>query len=122
MNRLWERLNTETDSFTQAWNKYWDMSCVELMVLGGDDANWINRGSGKLPYCVRQLDGFHLARSCQRGWKNGKEIYDTICSGAMWIGSGTGKPDERTGKTAEKSRDYVLKRLKKGVDWRIKLT
>ncbi len=68
-------------------------------------------------FSVRQLSGFHLARSCQRVWKNGKEIYDTIGSGAIW----TGDSDERTGKTAEKSRDYVLKRLKKGVDWRIKV-
>ena len=68
-------------------------------------------------FCVRQLNGFHLARSCRRGWKQGKEIYDIIRCGAMW----TGESDERTGKTAEKSRDYVLKRLKKGVDWRKKL-
>jgi hypothetical protein len=35
----------------------------------------------------------------------------------MW----TGESNERTGKTAETARDYVLKRLKKGVDWRKKL-
>ena len=68
-------------------------------------------------FSVRQLSGFHLARSCRRGWKEGKEIYDAIRSGVIW----TGESVERPGKTAAKSRDYVLNRLEKGVDWRKKL-
>ena len=100
-----------------AWHKHWDLGYTKLIVVNGDDANWIDTGTDAMGFCVRQLNGFHLARSCRRGWKQGKEIYDTIRCGAMW----TGESHERTGKTAEKSRDYVLKRLKKGVDWRKKL-
>jgi hypothetical protein len=65
---------------------------VELIVLGGDDAGWINSGVDELPYCVRQMAGFYLARSCRRGWK-----------------------------TAEKEHQHVLRCLEKGVDWRKKV-
>jgi hypothetical protein len=100
-----------------AWHKHWDLGYTKLIVVNGDDANWIDNGTDAMGFCVRQLNGFHLSRSCQCGWKQGKEIYDIIRSGAMW----TGESNEHTGKTAEKSREYVLKCLKKGVDWRKKL-
>lgn len=89
---------------------------AKLIVVGGDDAEWIDKGTEVVPYVLRQLSGFHYSRSCSRGWKNGKDIYDTIRSGAIWIG----EAGEREGKTARKWREYVVKRLKKGVDWRKK--
>ena len=91
------------------------------MVLGGDDATWIDTGTDAMGFSVRQLSGFHLARSCRRGWKNGKEIYDAIRNGVTLIGNGTGDSDEQAGETAEKSRYDVLNRLKKGIDWRLKV-
>jgi hypothetical protein len=97
------------------WHKHWDLGYTKLVVLGGD-AQWIDKGVAELGFCIRQLSGFHLARSCRCGWKEGKAIYDTIRSGAIWVG----EAHERSGKTAQKARDYVLKRLKKGVDWRKK--
>ncbi len=100
-----------------AWHKRWDLGYTRLIVVNGDDANWIDSGTDAMGFCVRQLSGFHLARSCRRGWEQGKEIYHIIRSGALW----TGESNERTGKTGETARDYVLKRLKKGVDWRKKL-
>ena len=99
-----------------SWHKQWDLSSVEFIVLGGDDAEWIDKGTEVVPYVLRQLSGFHYSRSCSRGWKNGEDIYDTIRSGAIWIG----EAQEREGKTARKWREYVVKRLKKGVDWRKK--
>ena len=99
-----------------AWHKEWDLGSVELIVLGGDDAEWIDKGTEELPNVIRQLSGFHLSRSCRRGWKQGKDIYATIRSGAIWIG----EAEEREGKTAQGSRKYVIERLKKGVDWRKK--
>ena len=33
---------------------------VNLIVLGGDDADWINAGESEMGYCVRHLSGFHL--------------------------------------------------------------
>ncbi len=104
------------DGASLQWHKHWDMSCVELIVLGGDDANWINRGSVELPYCFRQLDGFHLARSCRRGWKNGDDMYAAIRSGRARFT--LGQLEERKGKTAQKERKHVLKCLDRGTDWR----
>lgn len=104
------------DGASLQWNRYWDMSCVELIVLGGDDANWINKGASELPYCIRQLDGFHLARSCRKGWKNGDDMYDAIRSGRARFTLGQLK--ERKGKTAHKERNHVLKCLDRGADWR----
>lgn len=104
------------DGASLQWNKHWDMSCVELIVLGGDDANWINTGAIELPWCVRQLDGFHLARSCRRGWKKGDDMYAAIRSGRARFT--LGQLEEREGKAAEKERNHVLKCLDRGVDWR----
>jgi len=100
-----------------SWHKHWDLGYTNLIVLNGDDAIWIDKGTQAMGFSVRQLSGFHLARSCRRGWEAGKEIYGAIRSGVIWIGESV----ERPGKTAAKSRDYVLNRLEKGVDWRKKL-
>ena len=93
------------------------MSYLKLIVLGGDDAGWINKGAEDLPYCVRQLDGFHLARSCKRGWKNGLDMYFAIRSGK--VRKTLGKLEERSGKSAIKEREHVYKCLDRGVDWRM---
>ena len=98
------------------WDKYWDMSYLEMIVLGGDDANWINKGVDELPYCIRQLDGFHLSRSCRKGWENGGDMYEAIRSGR--VRQTLGEMKEREGKTAQKERKHVLKCLERGVDWR----
>jgi hypothetical protein len=71
------------DGLSLIGDKYWDMGYLNLIVLGGDDANWINKGAIELPYCIRQLAGFHLARSCKRGWKNGLDMYIAIRSGRV---------------------------------------
>ncbi len=104
------------DGASLAWHKEWDLGSVEHIILGGDDAEWIDRGAEELPDVIRQLSGFHYSRSCRRGWRNGKDIYDTIRSGVLWIG----EAQEREGKAARKAREYVLKRIEKGVDWRKK--
>ncbi len=107
------------DGASLLWHRHWDLGYVELIVLGGDDAGWINSGVDELPYCVRQMDGFHLARSCRRGWKKGKEVYDAIRLGIIRHFLGDFQP--RSGKTAEKERQHVLRCLEKGVDWRKKV-
>jgi hypothetical protein len=40
------------------FHRYWDLSYTDLVVLGGDDAGWINDGMDALGFCVRQRDGF----------------------------------------------------------------
>ena len=104
------------DGLSLLADKHWDMNYLKLIVLGGDDAGWINKGAEDLPYCVRQLDSFHLARSCKRGWKNGLDMYFAIRSGR--VRRTLGKLEERTGKSAIKERDHVYKCLDRGIDWR----
>lgn len=85
------------------FDRYWDLGSVKLIVLGGDDADWINAGVTEMGYCVRQLDGFHLLRSCCKGWENGVEIYSSIRNGdKVDIIKVLGNVKERTGKTSEK--------------------
>ena len=105
------------------FDKYWDLGSVNLIVLGGDDANWINAGESEMGYCVRQLDGFHLLRSCCKGWEKGAEIYSCIRNGGKAdIVTVLGNVKERTGKTSEKERKHVLGCLDRGIDWRKKVT
>ena len=49
------------------FDRYWELGSVKLIVLGGDDADRINAGESEMGYCVSQLDGFHLLRSCCKG-------------------------------------------------------
>lgn len=107
------------DGASLLWHKHWDLGYVELIVLGGDDAGWINSGVDELPYCVRQMDGFHLARSCRRGWKKGKDVYNAIRLGTIRQFLGDFQP--RSGKMAQKERKHILKCLDRGLDWRKKM-
>lgn len=99
------------------FHRYWDLSHTDLVVLGGDDADWIDKGMDAMGTCVRQLDSFHLARYCRRGWKEGKVVYDALRSGVMV----SGRLHEREGKTAQKSRDYISRHQTQGIDWRVKI-
>ena len=99
------------------FHRYWDLSHTDVIVLGGDDADWINDGIDTRGLCVRQLDGFHLARHCRRGWKEGKVLYDAFRSGVVV----SGELHEREGKTAQKSRDYISRHQTEGIDWREKI-
>jgi hypothetical protein len=38
-------------------------------------------GAEDMPDCIRQLDGFHLARACSRGWEKGNDMYSAIRCG-----------------------------------------
>ncbi len=107
------------DGASLAWHKHWDLGYTKHMVLGGDDANWIDKGVDEIVDCIRQLSGFHLARSCRRGWENGDDMYAAIRTGR--VRRTLGELEEREGKTAEKARSYVLERLDKGTDWRMKV-
>lgn len=99
------------------FHRYWDLSHTDLVVLGGDDAGWINAGMDAMGLCVRQQDGFHLSRYCRRGWKEGKIVYDALRSGVVV----SGELHERDGKTAQKSRDYISRHQTEGIDWRVKM-
>ena len=107
------------DGASLEWHKWWDLGYAKLIVVGGDDAEWIDKGTEELPFSVRQLSGFHLARSCRKGWEDGDHMYAAIREGR--VRRTLGKLQERKGKTAQKARNYVLERLDKGADWREKI-
>ena len=47
------------------WSKEYDLSEVDVVVVGGDGANWIEGHEREGLGCViGQVDGFHLARAC----------------------------------------------------------
>jgi len=103
------------------WVKKWDLGYVKEIVIGGDGAKWIDRGREEIPGASRQLDGFHLARACGRGWQEGKAIYKAIREGevdrARFLIENL-MPREGSG--VVKARQYVERNLEKGQDWRTK--
>jgi len=101
------------------WARVWDLSYLKEMVIGGDGAKWIDRGVEEVPGAIRQLDGFHLARSCGRGWEGGKAIYEAIRGGERERASFLmEKLKPREGSGVQKARQYVERNVKKGQDWR----
>ena len=104
------------DGASLQWHKNWDLSYTKLIVLNGDGAKWIDKGADDLPDCIRQLDGFHLARACRRGWENGGDMYAAIRSSR--VRQTLGELKEKEGKTARKNRDYILRHIDDGMDWR----
>jgi hypothetical protein len=136
----WERLNQQEERYKLAgkvvycrsddsiplwdgasleWHKHWDLSYMKGMVVNGDGAKWIDKGVDELPDSVRQLDGFHLARACSRGWKRGDLMYEYIRSGT--IRQVLGDAEAKEGKTAQKAREYVVNHIDDGMDWRKKV-
>lgn len=100
------------------WSHIWDLSWPELVVIGGDDAGWIDEGVKELSKAVRHLSGFHLSRACRWGWEDGKVIYEAIRSGNKEAKELLSKIPIREGKRAEKAQRYVENHLEKGIDWR----
>ncbi len=101
------------------WCRRWDFGLIKHIVIGGDGANWIDSGIGEFTSAVRQLDGFHLARACGRGWQGGKAIYQAIRAGETEEARRLMQsliPREGTG--VRKARQYVERNLEKGRDWR----
>jgi len=101
------------------WAKVWDLSSLKEIVIGGDGAKWIDSGIGEFSGSIRQLDGFHLARACGRGWQEGKELYEAIRAGETEAARQLMHsliPREGTG--VEQARRYVKRNLETGRDWR----
>jgi len=45
---------------------------VGFILLTENHPEWIEEGAEQIPFC--KIDGFHLSRSCWRGWENGNEL------------------------------------------------
>ena len=107
------------------WGKQYALGAVKRFVVGGDGADWIRQGTYELPNAVFQLDGFHLARACGRGYgkKLGRAIYEAIRSGsherAHALASAAAPAETRT---VAKDRRYVEHNVVAGIDWRNRVT
>jgi len=111
---FWESVSVE-------WSKVYDLSKVRTVVIGGDGANWIASGTGEFSNSVMQLDGFHLARACGRGFgkQQGHHIYEAVREGREEDARrliDEAEPVESSG--AKKARKYVKANVAKGLDWR----
>jgi hypothetical protein len=106
------------------WAKQYDLANVETVIVGGDGANWVEAGTGEFARSVLQLDGFHLARACGRGFGKelGRQVYEAIRGGCDQEARrliDTAPPEE--GKTAQQARKYVNSNVAKGMDWRVQI-
>jgi hypothetical protein len=101
------------------WDKQWDLEYLQEIIIGGDGASWIDSGINEIAGSLRQLDGFHLARACGRGWEEGAALYQAIRTGDRQTAKQLIehlKPREGSG--VHKARQYVQRNLEKGQDWR----
>ena len=112
------------------WSKEYDLSQVDVVIVGGDGANWIEGHEREGLGCViGQLDGFHLARACGRalGKDAGKELYKAIRKGEQTeayrlLELSEPATTKGASKGASKARAYVQARVSTGADWRVKMT
>lgn len=104
------------------WSRHWDLSSLNRIVIGGDGASWIDGGIGEFAGSIRQLDGFHLARACGRGWQEGGALYQAIRAGETELARRfMHKLIPREGVGTCKARKYVERNLEKGRDWRTQI-
>ena len=103
------------------WGKQYALEWLKLVVVGGDGANWIHKGVGEFARAVFQLDGFHLARACGRGYGRqiGAAVYDGIRAGstAAVREMMSLAPPPQT-ERAQRDRAYIESNLTRGMDWR----
>ncbi len=110
-----------------AWFTHWDVRRIQEVVLGGDGAEWIEKGQEVLAQVIRQVDGFHLKRACWRalGGEWGERLYAAIRGGrwaeaqALWATA-----PRREGKRAQEAARWLAGLLARraGVDWRVQVT
>lgn len=83
-----------------AWYPIWAFEHLKGVVLNGDDARWIDGGKEAFAHVLRQQDGFHVARFCQRAFESaeGRAFYQAL----------------RQGKTDEVRRLWAIAQRKKG--------
>jgi hypothetical protein len=104
-----------------ALGRQWDWSRIPLVVLNGDGARWIDERVQPFERAIRQLDGFHLARSCyQAGGEAGPELYQAMWQGD-WEQAREILSEVRPSKKEGRAREWVEKVIREewGADWRI---
>lgn len=104
-----------------ALGRRWDWSRISLVVINGDGAKWIDEGVKNFERAIRQLDGFHLARSCyQAGGEQGAVLYEAIRKG-NWGQAREVLGRLRPNKEGGRARAWVARVIeeKRGADWHI---
>jgi len=104
-----------------AFGRQWDWSQIPLVVLNGDGARWIDEGVEPFERAIRQLDGFHLARSCYHaGGEAGPVLYEAIRQGD-WEQANEILSEVPLPKKEGRARGWVEKVIRDelGADWRI---
>lgn len=104
-----------------AFGRQWDWSQISQVVLNGDGAGWIDEGVERFERGIRQLDGFHLARSCYHaGGEAGPTLYEAMRKGD-WKQAREILSEIRPLKKEGGDRAWVEKviREERGADWRI---
>lgn len=109
-----------------AWYQVWDFDHMRWVVLNGDDAGWIGKGKECFENVIRQQDGFHVARTCQRAFEKeeGRKLYEALRQGktteanTLWV-----EGRRREGKQAQRALRWLEKHLQDGelMDWRLRL-
>jgi len=106
-----------------AFGRQWDWSQISQVVLNGDGARWIDEGVKPFEEGIRQLDGFHLARSCYHAaGEAGPLLYEAIRQGD-WEQASEILSKIRPPKKERKARDWIEKVIQeeRGADWRIQV-
>jgi hypothetical protein len=109
-----------------AWARWWDVSRVREVIIGGDGAGWIRAGTEEFPEAIWHLDNFHLARACGRayGAQVGQELYGALRAGrATEVEEWLQKAPLQAGKQAQRQSQWVKKVAQQGwgLDWRVQL-
>lgn len=103
--------------------RWWNWAQIPLVVINGDGAKWIDEGTRNFGRAIRQLDGFHLARSCyQAAGEQGGVLYEALRRGkeeeAQKIFDQL-RPDKNGGRAWSWVKQVLVE--KRGADWRIQL-
>lgn len=104
-----------------AFGRQWDWSQIPQVILNGDGARWIDEGMEPFGRGIRQLDGFHLARSCYHaGGEAGPMLYEALRQGD-WKQAREILSEVRPSKKQGRARAWVEKviREERGADWRV---
>ncbi len=109
-----------------AWWQVWDFNKVRRVVLNGDDAAWIEEGKHIFANAIRQQDGFHIARACQRalGRDEGQALYQALRQRkteevpSLWANA-----RRKEGKQARRYWAWLEKHLDDPalIDWRLRV-
>ena len=108
-----------------AWYQIWDFDHIGRVVLNGDDARWIGTGKECFENVIRQQDGFHIARCCQRAFEkeDGRALYQALGQGkADEVGRLWANARRKEGQSGQRALNWLERHLNDPelIDWRLR--